>query len=65
DVSSTGYQAVILDSLDLQVLKNDTLFIGTELSLEDSNGQPVKLTNNDFITVTSRIEVEYIFDGDF
>ena len=65
DTASTGYQTITIDSTDLQVLKNDPLYIGTEIILEDSNGQPVKLTNNDYLTVQGRIEVEYRFDGEF
>ena len=54
-----------MDSVDIQVLKNNPLYIGTELILEDSGGQPVRLTNSDYLTVQARIEVEYRFDGEF
>jgi hypothetical protein len=60
----TGYKTIYLDSTDIQILKNDPLFIGHEVTLLSSNGLPVKLTNNDYITVTGRIEVQYRFDGD-
>lgn len=65
DTVSTGYQTIYLDSADIQVLKNDTLYIGSTILLEDTGGQPVRLTNNDYIQVTGRIEVEYRFDGEF
>ena len=65
DTVSTGYQYLVIDSTDVQVLKNDTLYVGTEIILEDSNGQPVKLTNSDYLRVIGRIEVEYRFDGEF
>jgi hypothetical protein len=64
DTLSTGFQTIVLDSADIQILKNDTLYIGQELILHSSNGQPVRLTKNDFISVLGRIEVEYRFDGE-
>ncbi len=65
DVATSGYQTVVLDSNDIKILENETLYIGTEFLLDDSEGQPVRLTNNDYIQVVGRIEVEYNFDGDF
>jgi hypothetical protein len=65
DTLSTGYQEVTIDSADVHVLEHDTLYIGTQMILEDSNGQPVKLTAGDYLTVIGRVEVEYRFDGDF
>ena len=64
DTLSTGFQTIVLDSADIQILKNDTLYIGQVLILHSSNGQPVRLTKNDFISVLGRIEVEYRFDGE-
>ena len=65
DTVSTGYQEVVIDSLDVQVLKNDTLYIGTQIILDDTNGQPVKLIASDYLTIVGRIEVDYRFDGEF
>ncbi len=66
DTASTGYQEIYLDSADVRrILENDTLYIGQELVLEGSNGQSVKLTQDDYITIIGRIEVEYRFDGEF
>ncbi|MBK7141155.1 MAG: hypothetical protein IPH75_03615 [bacterium] len=65
DTLSTGEQTILLDSADIQILKHAKLYIGQELILHGSNGQPVKLTKNDFISVIGRIEVEYRFDGEF
>ncbi len=65
DTLSTGEQSIILDSADIQILKNAKLYIGQVMFLHSSNGQPVKLTKDDFITVVGRIEVEYRFDGEF
>jgi hypothetical protein len=65
DTISAGYQSVILDSLDIRILENDTLFIGNRLTLESSNGLAVALTNNDYLKVVGRFEVDYRFDGEF
>lgn len=65
DTLSTGYQTITLTNDDVQILRNETLYIGYELILHDSNGQPVRLTKNDFLSVIGRIEVEYRFDGEF
>lgn len=65
DTAATGYQEIMLTNADLQVLKSDTLYIGQELILQGSNGQSVKLMQNDYITVIGRFEVEYRFDGEF
>ena len=63
DTLSTGYQTISIDSADLQILKNPTLYIGQELILHSTNGQAVRLTKNDYVAVNGRIEVEYRFDG--
>ena len=65
DTISTGYQTVVVDSLDVNILKNDTLYIATEIILEDTNGQPIKLTASDYLTLIGRLEVDYHFDGKF
>ncbi|MBU0983175.1 MAG: hypothetical protein KKA42_04855 [candidate division Zixibacteria bacterium] len=65
DTLSTGYQTIVLDSADIQVLRSDTLYILNQLVLQGSDGLPVRLTNNDFVTVIGHIEVDYVFDGDF
>ena len=65
DTVSTGYQQVIIDSVEVQVLKHDTLYIGTQLILDDTNGLPVKLTAGDYLTIVGRVEVDYRFNGEF
>jgi hypothetical protein len=65
DTAATGYQEIMLTNADIQILKSDTLYIGQELILNGSNGQSVKLMQNDYITVIGRFEVEYRFDGNF
>ena len=65
DTVSTGYQEVIIDSVEVQVLKHDTLYIGTQIVLDDSNGLPVKLTASDYLTLVGRVEIDYRFDGEF
>ncbi len=65
DTISTGYQTVIIDSADFRVIENETLYIGTQIVLEDTEGQPVKLVASDYIQILGRIEVDYRFDGNF
>lgn len=65
DTAATGYQEIMLTNADIQVLKSETLYIGQEMILQGSNGQSVKLMQNDYITVIGRFEVEYRFDGEF
>ncbi|NOY89175.1 MAG: hypothetical protein GXO93_07295 [FCB group bacterium] len=63
DSITTG--EIYLDSLDIQVLKNDTLFVRQDVFLNSSDTSGVKLTSNDYLTITGRIEVVYRFDGKF
>ncbi len=65
DTASTGYQEIMLSGADIQILRNDTLYIGQELILQGTDGQSVRLIQSDYITVTGRFEVEYRFDGEF
>ncbi|MDD5425386.1 MAG: hypothetical protein PHN52_02705 [candidate division Zixibacteria bacterium] len=64
DTVSTGTRSIVLDSLDIKILENNPLYIGSEIILKDSDGT-VKLTSDDYLTITARIEVEYLFDGNF
>lgn len=54
-----------IDSDDIQILKNDSLFIRQQLYLNASDTSGVRITENDYITIQGRIEVEYRFDGEF
>jgi hypothetical protein len=54
-----------LDNEDIQILKNDTLFIRPQIFLNASDTSGVKITENDYITISGRIEVVYRFDGEF
>jgi hypothetical protein len=65
DTISTGFQTVVIDSSDVHVLENETVYIGTQIVLEDTEGQPVKLIASDYIQIIGRIEVDYLFTGDF
>ncbi|HOP06744.1 MAG TPA: hypothetical protein PLF13_05565 [candidate division Zixibacteria bacterium] len=63
--AGTGVQEILLTNDDVQVLKNDPLYIGQQLLIHDSDGQAVKITQNDYVTINGRIEIEYLFDGEF
>ncbi|MEE8405088.1 MAG: hypothetical protein V3S17_06830 [candidate division Zixibacteria bacterium] len=65
DTISTDYQQIYLDSTDIAILENDTLFIGSRLNLSGTGGQSVKITANDYLSITGRIEVIYKFNGEF
>ena len=62
---STGSKEIILDEIDVQILKNPTLYIAQQISLESSGGQTIKFSPNDYLSISGRIEVQYYFDGDF
>jgi hypothetical protein len=55
----------ILDSLDFDILENDSLYIRPQIFITGSDTAGVRLTQQDYITITGRIEVEYLFDGSF
>lgn len=57
--------AVTLDSLDVQILKNPVLYSGQIITLLGSGGIPVKIVGSDYVTARGVIQVEYRFDGDF
>lgn len=65
DTISTGQQTIILDNTDIQVLNNDTLFIGQQIILQGTGGQAVHLTGDDYVQVSGYLEVDYRFDGEF
>ncbi len=65
DTAQTAYQEIYLDNDDIRVLENSTLYIGQQIILNGSDGQVVKFTANDYVQITGRIEVEYLFDGEF
>ena len=56
---------ITLDSLEIKILENDTLYIGELITLMDTDGNPVRLSGDDYYTVQAVIEVEYLFDGEF
>ncbi len=61
----TSQNTITLDSLEIQILKNDTLYIGELITLMDTDGNPVRLSGNDYYTAQAVIQVEYLFDGEF
>jgi len=65
DTVSTNFQDVYLDSTDIKILENDTLYFASVFNLAGTGGQMVKLTANDYLTISGRIEVNYRFDGEF
>jgi len=66
---STGFSSsadtVLLTNDDIQVLNTDSLYILTTFVLEDTNGEAVRLIPDNSITIIGRLEVQYLFDGNF
>ncbi len=56
---------ITLDSLEIKILENDTLYIGELITLMDTDGNAVRLSGDDYYTAQAVIEVEYLFDGEF
>ena len=63
--TTSNLDTVLLTNDDIQVLNTDSVYILTEFVLEDSGGEVVRLTHDNSITITGRVEVEYHFDGSF
>lgn len=62
DSITTG--EIYIDSVDVQILRNDTLYIRPQLFLNGSDPTGVQLTGSDYITISGYIQVNYRFDGD-
>ncbi|MCH9032278.1 MAG: hypothetical protein IIB00_08480 [candidate division Zixibacteria bacterium] len=56
---------IVLDSVDIQILMNDTLYIGQLITLQSAGGQPVRLVAADYIIVNASAEIDYKFNGEF
>ncbi len=63
-VAVTDEQYITIDSADVDILNNPTLYIGQEIFIESSGGDMIRLNQDGFITLLGRIEVEYFFDGE-
>jgi hypothetical protein len=57
--------SLTLDNDDIQILKNETVFVRTRLILTSSDTSGVQLMAEDYVTVSGSFNVEYFFDGEF
>lgn len=57
-------EVIVLDEDELQILYRDTLWVGEYISLESTNGNSVRMTANDSLTIRAYIEVDFNFDSD-
>lgn len=57
--------SLTLDSIDIEILENDTLYSTQNIIIYGSDEQPVKLSGTDYLTIRGVFEVEYKFDGEF
>ncbi len=64
-VSVADQQIISIDSSDFNVLENEILFIGQQIIIESTQGQMVNLNQDGFIEIVGRIDVEYLFNGEF
>ncbi len=65
DSAVTSDNIIALDSTEIQILKHPVLYSGQVITLNSTNGQPVKIVGDDFVTARGVIQVEYRFDGKF
>ncbi len=65
DTIQSAEQEILLDSVDIRILKNPVLYAGHQIMLAGSDGQTVTFTADDYLSITGRLEIDYLFDGDF
>ncbi|SYZ73510.1 hypothetical protein TRIP_C21628 [Candidatus Zixiibacteriota bacterium] len=65
DSAVTSENIIALDSADIQILKNPVIYSGQVITLNGTDGQPVKVVGDDYVTARGVIQVEYHFDGKF
>ncbi len=63
--STTGELRITLDRSEIDVLKNNPLYILPVLTLPGTSGQVVRFTGSDYVTLIARAEITYRFDGSF
>lgn len=56
---------LVLDSLEIKILENDTLYIGQNIILEGTGGSSVTISPDDYYQIVGAIEADYLFDGEF
>ena len=61
----TGERTIVISNDDITFLNNDPLFIQPVITLQGSDGLPVRLTKDDYFAISGYIEVEYHMDGEF
>ncbi len=64
DSARISTNEVIMDKAMLEVLYNETIWIGEWIMLDTTGSTPVRMTKNDSLTITGYIEVDYTFSDD-
>ncbi|MCP4567759.1 MAG: hypothetical protein GY841_09300 [FCB group bacterium] len=55
--------AIEMDSTEIAILYNDSLWIGEYITFESTNGNSVRMMANDSLSISSYIEVDFNFDS--
>ncbi len=63
--STITASVTIIDSADVQVLKNSQLYIGELLTIASTGGQPIRFVGADFVDVKAHVIIEYLVNDNF
>lgn len=55
---------ITMDSVSVQILNNDTLWIGEMVTLHGTDGTSVKMSASDYLKITGYIEIDFNFSDD-
>ncbi len=62
--ASVSENTIVLDSIDLQILKSDTLWMGQLITMLGTNGQTVKMSPTDSLHIHGYLEVDVTVSED-
>lgn len=62
DTATVSRNVLTMDSTAMRVLLHDTLWVGELITLESTQGESVRLTGADSLSISGYINVEYSFD---
>jgi len=62
DTATVSRNVLTMDSTAMRVLLHDTLWVGELITLESTQGESVRLTGADSLSISGYINIEYSFD---
>jgi hypothetical protein len=65
DSAIESQNVISLDSTDIKILEHQKLYSGQVITLVGSNGLPVKISGDDYLTTCGVIQINYRFDDSF